>query len=363
MKRELCRILDHGIWVLAHRDPEAWRISPCCVVKNSFPMQSNNWQKPLRDFRTLNTCNDCADHAGLGENLDTRAMSFGLLLPEGTDDSDILYANITLSTECNAACMSCGPRLSTTWEKQMIKLNNEIVPDLANKISLTDQEIVERLFDVIDFNKIVNLNIAGGEPFYTSSTELLLERIVNECNPENIALSFYTNCSVPISPGLVTLLGKFKSVKLVLSLDGTGKRFEYLRYPLNWDRVLRVIDSYKAVPEITEFKINMATGILNVWYYNEFEAWASEFFKGDSRYVGTSTTRCVGEIGLAAITAPMAADLLEKYQNNTALKTLISRFTSRDNINQFLEYTSKMDKFRNQSWRETFPDIVKYIDL
>lgn len=363
MKRELCRILDHGIWVLAHRNPALWRISPCCVVKNSFSMQSDNWQKPLRDFRIINTCNDCADHAGLGENLDTRAMSFGLLLPEGAEDTDILYANITLGTECNAACMSCGPRLSTTWEKQMIKLNNEPVPADANILTLTDIEMVNRLFDVIDFNKIVNLNIAGGEPFYTTSTELLLQRIVTECNPKNIALSFYTNCSMPIAPAIVDLLRKFKSVKLVLSLDGIEERFEYLRYPLNWDRVVKVITSYKAIPEITEFKINMATGILNVWYYNEFESWAKGFFEGDLRYVGTSTTRCVGEIGLTPIPPVMAADLLEKYQDNTALKTLIARFASRNNVQQFLEYTDKMDRFRNQSWRKTFPEITKYIDL
>ena len=179
-----------------------------------------------------------------------------------------LYSPITIriqtSTKCNATCVSCGPRYSSAWASLEKKLTSVTIP-----IARINQNRIDQL----DFSNLLSIGFTGGEPLYEKTNFHILEKLI-EHNNTNCFISFTTNGSISVSVEHKKLLAKFKNLNIGLSIDGVGPVFEYLRFPLKWDKLLENLEFFRTITD--NISANYTTNNLNVLYHHETVAWFSQ---------------------------------------------------------------------------------------
>jgi MoaA/NifB/PqqE/SkfB family radical SAM enzyme len=212
-------------------------------------------------------------------------------------------ASFNPGSVCNLACVTCGPGASTRWQRELglsITLGN---PKKLN------QTIIDR---VQQLNRIV---LGGGEPMLNLSTETLLQHL----NADQWA-SVHFNGTVLPKQSFLDKSSQIKNIKYVFSLDGIGERFEYLRWPAQWDQVVQnVLWLFENAPDNVGFGVNVTISQLNQYYQDEIVDWVNQ-------------------------TIP---------HNKQGNPTYISYNQSNMTLSQ--TYLDDLDKKRNLDWRKTFP--------
>jgi sulfatase maturation enzyme AslB (radical SAM superfamily) len=148
----------------------------------------------------------------------------------------VLILKLFTSYTCNATCISCGPRSSSSWAQLNHRSTLRNIPVFPNaKIADSKYKFVDldKVHAQVDFKELKMLSLIGGEPLYEKKNFDLLEHIIALGNTE-IFLSIVTNGSVKLSTRQKQILSKFKNINFSVSIDGTESVFEYLRYPLKW---------------------------------------------------------------------------------------------------------------------------------
>jgi radical SAM protein with 4Fe4S-binding SPASM domain len=133
---------------------------------------------------------------------------------------DIQFSNL-----CNYECIMCSERFSSAIGKHIQRIADS--ETILNKIKnyLPDLEYI---------------TFAGGEPFLEDTHFKILEY----CNENNITqnktLHYNTNLSYiqQCKYDLESLWKNFKKIKIFGSIDGIGKRGEFIRKNSRWDIVL-----------------------------------------------------------------------------------------------------------------------------
>lgn len=159
---------------------------------------------------------------------------------------------LTTSNLCNGTCVTCGPHLSSAWA------------------SLAGQNPKYKTFDIskldINWGEIVSLSFVGGEPLLDKRNFSILEMLVEQGNTDCF-ISFVTNGSIELTKHQLDLLSKFSKLNMCISIDGVGKSFEYMRYPLQWSKVLANLNLFKGICEVS---VSCMISNLNIYYYSQF---------------------------------------------------------------------------------------------
>jgi len=210
---------------------------------------------------------------------------------------------------CNLACVTCGPNLSTRWQQE---LGMPVAPGNPRTIN---QQTVYRI------QQMTGIVVGGGEPVLNFSTETLLSIL----NPDQM-VSVHFNGTVLPRQSFLDKCNRLQNIRYVFSIDGVGKRFEYLRWPAKWDRVVKnVLWLREHAPDNVQFGLNITISQLNQHYLTEIIDWVDQ------------TIPC----------------------NKQGKTTHVSYNQTGDILTQ--KYLDELDKKRNQNWRESFPLAVKSI--
>jgi sulfatase maturation enzyme AslB (radical SAM superfamily) len=232
-------------------------IVPCCYT------QEQNIERLKQDF--LNgiqptQCIYCWYHED--KNLPSpRGDLINFAKNSSVDSVQLLSLN--LGNYCNAECITCNGSTSSkrnSWAKKHSKIEY-----IASTISISNIEI--------DFNQYPDLKmltLIGGEPMLHPDTKPLLTKLVESGLSKNIDISFNTNASI-FDLEIITLLQKFRSILVTLSIDGGGKYFEYQRRPLLWNNVKDISLQWMEISE--SIIINYVVSAVSIWGFNEFVAW------------------------------------------------------------------------------------------
>lgn len=136
------------------------------------------------------------------------------------DRPNIFYYDLRFDNKCNLACISCNPKDSSLWAKEL----NVTVP---------------RFDTVIDIDQCIQAKkvyLAGGEPLIIEQFIDLIERIAeSDTQPE---LVINTNLTT-ISDRVNASLQKIKNLTMVVSVDAYESVNEYHRWPLKWEKFLK----------------------------------------------------------------------------------------------------------------------------
>ena len=192
-------------------------------------MNSSNWLSNVRNSIDQDTwpdeCIRCKEIESVG-NKSVRQQSLDRHTSLLDSRVDYLILGGVLDNVCNSACQTCNEKLSTKIgslsTKEYIKINNSA------------------LINTLPVERIVQIDINGGEPSASPNYLKLLENL-----PGSVKyLRINTNGSRLITV-LPRLIKRGINVTVTVSLDGTDRIHDYVRWPIKWQDVEKNISAYQ----------------------------------------------------------------------------------------------------------------------
>jgi sulfatase maturation enzyme AslB (radical SAM superfamily) len=270
--------------------------------------------------------------------------------------------DLLFDRSCNLACSTCGPHSSSMWIKHLKdnNLETQVVLETSNL------EKIKSILKTLDLSNIGMIQFCGGETLlgntYWQAAELLAELVPDAKN--KLELGFQTNGTQSIDPKYYDLIDKFKLVKLMVSIDGVGEKFEYLRWPASWNQTVdNIFQLRNTVPSNVMFSFNSTVGcynafeILDVWQW--FEENLSTNREGD---VSEFCLQLAYNYDIANLTLIAKQDIIAQSSKIPQL-AMITNYT-RSVINRpsslgWQQKLNQIDQGRGTDWKSTLK-IGKY---
>ena len=365
MANNFCRFLSNGYRFKSEGTKLVYQ--PCCWYSKEIPVLNNpDFHRQKNELSQVNDwipeCESCRkiEATGAYGNRSPRLRSFEEITDSSVPDNVPVWIELSIDTTCNAACIMCGPWHSTTWRRQEIKFGirtAEQMPDLVPA-----EHWWTELQKQFSFEHVRSVSFLGGEPF-ESSIPLTVLRFLKQINGslKDITIHFQTNGSIKPSDEVMELAAECLRVKFNLSIDAVGPKFEYIRYPILWHKLEKVIEHVKSlrIPNIRF--VSLATiNPLNIIYYDELECWISKTFN-ESKFLTLKPNKSVGQIDISYTPLKLRLAVNEKFGSEHPVTKLISN-VSYWQPQKFVKHIDWLDSNRRTNWRATFPEIVKYFE-
>jgi len=180
---------------------------------------------------------------------------YATTLDNKTQQQNYLQVGGVLDNLCNAACQTCNENLSS----RIGSLTGPGFPIINN---------LEQFWQLPQ-DRIVHLDINGGEPGYSKNYKKILANL-----PPNLkTLRLNTNCSTVLTE-LAEIAKRGIEVIVTVSCDGIGPVHDFVRWPIPWQEFYRNLMSYKTMP----VKLNLWTtvSVLNVDDLSNIQKFAQE---------------------------------------------------------------------------------------
>ena len=332
------------------------------------------------------SCKVCWDHEETGAVSVRQTLNerYGDLAPL-PDQPRILI--IKPGNTCNFACRMCNPMTSSSWYSDGYEIEKAgltstswysddhigIEQSCQDAMSITTINEYARSFEHIrnSFNRdndefwgmlkswiknLVFIDIYGGEPFLIPAMFDLLDYGVKIGASKNIELGISTNASI-FNDRYLDILGQYKKVELYLSIDSMdAKQFEYIRYKSNFNSVIdnckKIHETIKKYPSIETIITNTVTP-LNVFYVDQTMQQLADLFAVPAK-VNIVTTP---EYDIRHLPLPVKQYLIENISKKVVVNFLKQTIPGCDvEWPKFCKTTDLLDKSRNQSFSETFPE-------
>ena len=153
-----------------------------------------------------------------------------------TDSEPTFYHSVEHSALtgnlCNLACNMCSGEASSKYRADEIALK-----EVKEQPIITKPKIKK----MIDFSKVRELKLTGGEPFMSKEAF----NIIEEMKPDT-RLRIITNGTITIHD--YSIFEKFKQVNFNLSVEGPKEITEYIRFPSKWNVIQKNRQKMEDVP-------------------------------------------------------------------------------------------------------------------
>jgi MoaA/NifB/PqqE/SkfB family radical SAM enzyme len=274
--------------------------------------------------------------------------------------NQFITASIAFGNTCNLKCITCGPDSSSRWQQEYREIYNI---DIDN-VRFYRDDFVNTFIEQAP--NIVHLDIPGGEPFLSGVKEQqqLLKYYVESGQSKNIILHYTTNATLFPDTSWWNLWQHFKEIDLQLSIDGVGTRYEYIRYPGNWNKlILNVVQYQDSQSDNFRLSISHTVSAYNIYYLDEFVSWC--YNQGLPR-------PWLGRVHNPAHMRPTvwAGEAKEKIINQLNrssyedVKNWAKLMDQNDDSNLFEQFRQRLhqhDQYRSTNFAETFLELAQYI--
>ena len=390
-------------WVELHVAPHG-KIFPCCM-SGAFPdraigdtrngdtlkksWNSTNMKKLRLDMLNENKnklCERCHKYEDLGKDSERTWYNQNFLqhfdrVKHTETDGNLLiydppYLDIRFSNICNLRCRICGPELSSGWFNDAKKLNPE---GFKEKEIISPTESPEELWEQVEslIPTIERIHFAGGEPLVMEEHYKILELLIEEKNTD-VTITYNTNFANLVYNGknVLDYWKEFREVVVCASLDGMGKRGDYMRKGQQWDKIVENRNKMKKKCPNTYFHITPVVSLMNVFHILDFYKWAvdTEFIspKNITIYL-LFEPKYYNIQGLSTDMKNSVVETYNKFFNTylTKFDTDVSTYVKNqfevvlnyiqegtlDIKKNFININTKLDKIRKENFREIFPEI------
>jgi MoaA/NifB/PqqE/SkfB family radical SAM enzyme len=282
-----------------------------------------------------------------------------------TDSTDILYLDLKLGNLCNLKCRICNPYSSSKWFQEWadVRVDDTAKPGFTKLIQSfkhtwdVDSKVWDQLKSVMPY--IRRLDIYGGEPLLIPKLWELLNFAKSINNSENISLHFNTNGTVMPTSAQLELLASFKEVDIQISLDDVGKRYTYQRHPADWEEVKKNVIAFKHMTWL-KMNANITSSLYNIYYIDEIAKTIHDELGTDIYF---NQLHHPIELSIVNLSPAIKQILVEKMKDAQVFKRDINATLNRiatnensGNIKKFLEQAELHDKYRNESFADTFSE-------
>lgn len=286
-------------------------------------------------------CKRCWDKESLGQ-VSKRQTDLQFHRIYSKINPEYLKVDGAIGNTCNSQCTICGPESSTMWQK--------LVPRF---LPIQNKE----LWDVVEQAKsnLVQLDFGGGEPWLNEveRQQNLLQNLVDLDYAKNIKLRYNTNASV-YPRKLISYFKKFRQVEITFSIDDIEERFEYNRWPLKWNVVLRNISRLKKLQQQYPNIVLTINYTVSCWTFHRTELF----------------TQWANDIGLNSVNFNILVipdvfsiySLPKKLSSATPFDNLVGTAPIENWQQKFLYENSVIDEFRGTNWKAVFPELLELVE-
>ena len=306
------------------------------------------------------------------------------------------YLDFRLGTMCNLRCRMCQSQNSSAIYKELKddELYSQEERDFVVKHTHWNDfsDYTQPWFDTPEFLDSVeewlpNVNrlyFTGGEPTIIQRTYWILEKCVELGIAKDIDLVFNSNMT-NIQPRFLDLLAKFRDVLMCLSVDGYAQYNEYIRSGSTWSIVDKHIRDYAQSEVVGNILFSPVVQIYNILNITELLDYAEEITKFSGRRIDISFLmnnypKCLDIRNLPKHVRVEGQKRLRDWLNtskyfkdderNIATVEGIIKALEDDNVNAdaekqmqiFKEYTELLDSKRDQSFKDSIPDLWRMLN-
>ena len=317
--------------------------------------------------------------------------------PDGTLNKMPVYIELHFGNVCNLKCKMCSHYFSHMIGKELLALqekdpkffrwiqeqggniNNWSTGDLTEIYDwFKNKQVLEQVFEDIHLH-VEQIRVIGGEPTIIPEFWQMFEYLSSKGTLKNKHIEITTN-GTNTNPKMLEWFGEAGKVDVMISLDALEKRNRYIRYPADWDSIMKNIERYKSMSlekNTISYFVAPTPQILNVDQLTEM----CLYFQERGTMVALNPDVVSPKI-LDYKYFPMEYKLMviNKLQKNLSLLKSkdnlidIERIIEvlkiqkdpdeiKQNIKNFIKYNDFMDRFRNtDSWRDLIPDLANVID-
>ena len=296
-------------WIHMHPWPDG-RVFTCCLSEHDEPVGDLNEQtleevynsETMKKFRLamlenkkISNCNRCDEQEGYGHDTlrmrsneefmfdhrdwDHKRDLVKSTREDGTVDGGVnmTYVDMRFSNICNMRCRTCGPDLSSQWF-------NDAVDSKYNKTP--EQAILQiqkgKTYDFMQtFDKYIptieKLYWAGGEPLIMDEHWYIMEKLVQngQTKPNSPMRIFYNTNFKALKykdKDAIELWKQFdpNCISIGASLDGSGKRGEYIRKGTIWSETVKNRQRMKDECPDIDFNISCTVSMFNILHVVDF---------------------------------------------------------------------------------------------
>jgi MoaA/NifB/PqqE/SkfB family radical SAM enzyme len=277
---------------------------------------------------------------------------------------------LKISNICNLRCRSCNGADSVTLSVEGKKYaevaewkNNFYIKETTRK-EFTDEQIDEI---VAWSGNLERLEIYGGEPLLDSQTFNLLGKIVDTGRANKIQINLSTNITHRISPENIEVLKKFHHVNINLSIDGWGKRFEYLRHPGKWNEVYKNIQWFKELDDSRVINSDIlpvcTVTLMNVYYIGELADNLYNHFNLKPYYILSTFPKHYSIMNIPEHIGVKVTEHLDRHQitDLTAIKNACVKPGKDKEWDKFWRWNNMVDDYRKEKFADVFPEYYKLL--
>jgi len=305
------------------------------------------------------------------------------------DNFETVYLDFRFSNKCNFKCRSCNPKYSTTWAKESKGDKNHPYFDYSDTIDMikgkevfSKEDFLNRFRDTLKTVKIIDF--AGGEPLAQKEHYWILEHLI-DIGRTDVFLKYSTNLSMLKSKKLklnvVKYWKKLTNIMLLVSLDGSGERAEYIRSGTDWKLIEENFKYVKENLPHIDLGIQSVFQMCNALHLPDFyQNWIDD---------GIINMRTLHNINLIPLTGPewLSSQTLAK-ELKIEVEVKWEKFIEKNHLPpgthqrvlNCLEYmnsedgyigkwkklfessTSYLDKIRNENFNDVFPELRDYYE-
>jgi len=301
---------------------------------------------------------------------------------DGSIDNIPISLDIRFSNLCNAKCIQCSPTYSSLWYSDHValtgsnefnvgpksyKIRQEGNKFLTDMVRWHDSPIWWEQFELIK-HRLKRIYITGGEPFLQPSHDEMLDRFISADLAKDVSLTYDTNLTA-INDKILNRLKHFKDVRLGVSVDDTHERYELIRYPCSWEKLLSNMERIREYKNLN-VTITSCVGIFDIYapmrLYSTFAPLGYEKFS----YRILRFPECYD---MANFPEYARKQIISNYDNSDipmAHKAMVigyiknSKRTDKEcqkEINKYVARMDALDKLRGTDWRTTFPETVELL--
>ena len=340
----------------------------CCLSPESIQLPddiSTLWNSPeISEIRKQNNnniwhkeCWECEQLEKTGVKSFRQSMinTFGVVKNiSGPKRIDLLF-----DRNCNLACVTCGQGQSTFWSKHLKDNNLPFTPHAGG----TSIDKIHEILKSLDLSHLEMVQFCGGETLlgntYWQTAEIIASLVPDA--KEKIVLGFQTNGTQPIDEKYHTIIEKFKLVRFLISIDGVGSRFEYLRWPANWNQVTNnIMEFRKNLPVNVIFFVQEVTSSLNLFYHDEVSTWVKQNFNENRLGDPIEHTTQLAIHDLYDINN-ITQEYFDAIKGTHIANAIRKNWTEKpDNIKKMIANLELFDGIRKQDWKKTFPEVAEF---
>lgn len=351
---------------------------------------------------TLVNCTKCVDAESKGltsmRTTENKEMWISSTNADGSVDHKPSSLELHFGNTCNLHCKMCSQQFSHMIGKELLKMGQQdpdflqwvkkesgVVNNWTGELDVAydwykNAKIKKSIFEHVS-KDVDNLVVIGGEPTIIPEFYELLEHCHSHNTLKDKSLIITTNMT-NTNKNLSTWLGSVKDFMIHASIDGIGDRNRYIRYPCNWDSVLKSLQFYKGIiskHDRANFSFAPAIQLLNIDQLPELcDFFISNFVTKQCQIAWISQVRypIICDYAIMPTThrhriadeiESKAREISHEHTANNILSHAKDLRTESYNDEQkstyqkmFIRYNDQQDKFRNtQTWRSLMPDLAE----